>query len=111
VWLYRYSYVPEALRATVPGAGHDNEIEMVFATPSAQARPGWSAGDQTMAETVSNYWVAFARTGNPNVAGQPDWPRLTPEHDRLLEFSNTGTAVVTGFGRTRLDMLEAAANP
>lgn len=111
VWLYRYSYVPEALRATVPGAGHDNEMEMVFATPSAQARPGWSANDQKMAETVSNYWVAFARTGNPNVKGQPNWPRLTPEQDRLLEFSKTGTAVVTDFGRKRLDMLEAAASP
>lgn len=110
VWLYRYSYVPEALRATVPGAGHDNEMEMVFATPSAQARPGWSANDQKMAEMVSNYWVAFARTGNPNVAGQPNWPKLTPQHERLLEFSTAGAAPVTDFGRTRLDLLEAA-NP
>jgi para-nitrobenzyl esterase len=107
VWLYRYSYVPEALRATVPGAGHDNEIEMVFATPSVQARPGWSAADQQMAETVSNYWVAFARTGAPAVAGQPAWPRLTPEQDRLLALSKAGAAVVRDFGRRRLDMLEA----
>jgi len=109
VWLYRYSYVPEALRATVPGAGHDNEMEMVFATPSVQARPGWSAADQKMAEQVSSYWVAFARTGKPQVPGQPAWPPLTAAQDRLLEFSTTRTQVVPDFGRTRLDMLEAAA--
>ena len=109
VWLYRYSYVPEALRATVPGAGHDNEMEMVFATPSVQARPGWSAADQKMAEQVSNYWVAFAKTGKPQVPGQPAWPPLTAAQDRLLEFSKTGTQVVPDFGRIRLDMLEAAA--
>jgi para-nitrobenzyl esterase len=111
VWLYRYGYVPEALRATVPGAGHDNEMEMVFATPSGRARPLWSAADQKMAEQVSNYWVAFARTGNPNVPGQPVWPRMTAGQDRLLEFSNTGTAAVADFGRSRLDLLEAAADP
>jgi len=109
VWLYRYSYVPEALRSIVPGAGHDNEMEMVFATPSVQARPGWSANDQKMAEQVSNYWVAFAKTGKPQVPGQPDWPQFTAGKDRLLEFSKGGAAVVPDFGRARLDMLEAAA--
>jgi para-nitrobenzyl esterase len=111
VWLYRYSYVPEALRATVPGAGHDNEMEMVFATPSERARPGWSGNDQKMAELVSNYWVAFARTGNPNGQNAPDWPRFTADNDRLMEFSRSGPTVVSDFGRTRLDMLEAASIP
>lgn len=109
VWLYRYSYVPEALRATVPGAGHDNEIEMVFAMPSPRAQPGWSERDQEMAEMVSNYWVAFARTGKPAVPGQPAWPQLGADRDVLLEFSRDGAAAVADFGRRRLDMLEAAA--
>ncbi|TWI66568.1 para-nitrobenzyl esterase [Pseudoduganella lurida] len=110
VWLYRYSYVPQALRATVPGAGHDNEIEMVFATPSHRSRAGWTAQDQAMAERVSDYWVAFARTGSPVVAAAPAWPRFDAEGDRLMEFSKAGAQVVGGFGKVRLDMLEAAAD-
>ncbi len=110
VWLYRYGYVPEALRASTPGAGHDNEMEMVFATPSARSRPGWTAQDQTMADRVSDYWVSFARTGHPVAAGAPAWPRFAIGQDRLMEFSATGAAVVADFGKVRLDMLDAVAD-
>jgi para-nitrobenzyl esterase len=111
VWLYRYGFVPEALRDSTPGAGHDAELEMVFATPSPRSRAKWTVTDQKMADLVSNYWVAFAISGNPNMADAPEWPRVSIGHDRLMEFSNAGAAVVADFGRDRLDMLEEAAAP
>jgi para-nitrobenzyl esterase len=108
VWLYRFSYVPEALRAKTPGAGHDAEIEMVFDTPSATSRPGWTAADEAMAKTVSGYWIAFAKTGDPNHSGAIAWPRYTTNDDRLMEFGRNGPAVIRNFGRARLDRIEAA---
>jgi para-nitrobenzyl esterase len=108
VWLYRFSYVPEALRTRNPGAGHDAEIEMVFDTPSATSRPGWTATDEAMAKAVSGYWIAFAKTGDPNHAGALAWPRFATGTDRLMEFARTGPVVIEDFGRVRLDRIEAA---
>ncbi|MDB5459327.1 MAG: carboxylesterase, partial [Caulobacteraceae bacterium] len=33
-----------------------------------------TAEQQALADKVSGAWVAFARTGNPSVEGQPAWP-------------------------------------
>jgi para-nitrobenzyl esterase len=108
-WLYRFGYVQTALRATMPGAGHADELPMVFGVPSpaATAAGGWKEADRAMAKQVGDYWVAFARTGNPNHAGAPLWPRYTAADDRVLEFGVDGVRAVAQPGK-RLDLLEAA---
>jgi len=106
VWLYRYSYVPESLRATLPGAGHEAEIEMVFAVGKGRIAHPWSEADSTMAETVNTYWANFAKFGNPNGNGLVQWPDYSPDAS-LIDFSNSGPIVVHDFNKARLDALEA----
>lgn len=108
VWLYHYGYVPEALRDKYPGAGHDHEMQMVFATPRAESAPGWTANDQKVADTMSGYWVSFARTGNPNHAGAPTWPqlRLASDGDWLMHFAKSGIAAKQDFEKPQMDRLE-----
>ena len=41
--------------------------------------------DQLISEQMSKSWAAFAKTGNPNVSGQPSWPRYSLKDDVIRE--------------------------
>jgi para-nitrobenzyl esterase len=55
------------------GASHADELGYVFRTLPPTARPE----DTAMSELVSSYWTNFAKTGNPNGAGLPNWPAFS----------------------------------
>jgi para-nitrobenzyl esterase len=52
----------------------DNVGELpLFPDRSDPKLAGASAPDLKVADQMSSYWVNFARNGNPNGAGLPDW--------------------------------------
>jgi len=83
-------------------------MEMVFNNPDQRWPQAWSARDHAMAETMQDYWINFARTGNPNGEGLPTWPAYTVDGDAIMAFANTGAAPVEQFEKARLDVLEAS---
>ncbi len=107
-WLYRYAYVPDAAQGSVPGAGHDSEMEMVFKNPDMRWKGKWSDADTAIAHAMNAYWVNFAKTDNPNGAGLPAWPAYSASSDSLLNFDKGGPAVISGYGKVRLDAIDAA---
>ena len=40
-----------------------------------------------MADQMGGAWVAFARTGNPNHRGIPDWPAYAPDVRQTMIFN------------------------
>ncbi|HXY41874.1 MAG TPA: carboxylesterase family protein, partial [Vicinamibacteria bacterium] len=59
------------------GARHAGEIEYVFGTLDSVPKVTWEPADRQLSDLMMTYWSNFARSGDPNGAGLPSWPRLT----------------------------------
>jgi para-nitrobenzyl esterase len=86
VYVYSFDFEPSPLKAA-----HGSEIAFVFsnATASSTARPGAKAVEDAM----SDAWIAFARTGNPNHAGLPNWPTYDAQNRATMVFDTQSKVV------------------
>lgn len=89
-YLYRYSYVADSQKSRLAGATHAHEMAFVFNTVDAVYGTGATDRDRQVARTVSSYWVAFAKTGQPSPAGQTPWAPFNPATGNLFEFTSSG---------------------
>jgi para-nitrobenzyl esterase len=55
---------------------------------------------------MMSYWVQFAKTGNPNVEGQPEWPEYDPASDTNLEIGEA-IKTETGLHKPGYELFEA----
>ena len=66
------------------------EIPFVFDNIArSAAMTGGGKDAQALADKMSSAWIQFAKTGNPNVAGLPEWTPYTKENGALMIFNNT----------------------
>ena len=82
-------------------APHAMELRYVFQTLPDDA----SRADRRLSDLVSDYWVKFAASGNPNGEGLPAWPAYDAErqtHQILGVEVGQGTA----FRRAELDAMD-----
>ena len=97
-WHYHVTYLPESLRSTTPGAPHGMEVPYLFGhiwEEPAYHRPvevELNDEDRRFGEIVRSYWLNFARTGNPNGPGLPDWPQFDTETDYTMDLGPVAQA-------------------
>jgi para-nitrobenzyl esterase len=105
-WWYRFSYVAEALRGDPKWKGtlHGFEIPYTFDIPAALVKDKVTPADKAMGALASAYWVAFAKTGDPNGGSRPTWPRYDPAVDKVIDFTKDGAVTGSDPLKPRLDL-------
>jgi len=68
------------------GAYHGAELPYVFDRHDAWLPT--TEADRLLSSAMMDYWVQFARNGNPNGPGQPGWPVYTDQQPELLLLSD-----------------------
>jgi para-nitrobenzyl esterase len=95
------------------GAVHSQEMEYVFGTFGARGSlPAslFTEIDHGLSDSIERYWTNFAKTGNPNDATLPLWPKFEPRSRAYIEFTDLGPIAREGLRRPFCDLyIEKAA--
>jgi len=108
-YIFRFSYIAESKRKVWSSAPHATEIPFVFDNPGIHYGKDLTEADKAVARAANSYWVNFAKTGNPNGKGLPEWPVYSPQTDKLMNFTNAGPVGEADPWKARLDLVEALA--
>lgn len=83
-WVYHFSRRRPGPGGAALGAYHGAELPYVFGShdPWLPVEPA----DTALTAALMDYWVAFARRGDPNVAGRPSWPTFSRADRGVLEL-------------------------
>jgi para-nitrobenzyl esterase len=115
VYRYRFDQIP----LTAPdakagsfslrdmGVRHSGEIEYVFSSfPLTGVE--WQDEDRKLSDLIATYWTNFAKTGDPNGDGVPQWPAYQSETKyEAMHFVGTGSKASPEVNRARYEFLDA----
>jgi para-nitrobenzyl esterase len=87
---------------------HTMEIPFVFDNVKISARlTGGGAEAMALADKLSDTWIAFARTGNPNNPKMPHWPAFTAKDHATMIINNVSKVINDPLREQRIAMNEA----
>lgn len=89
-------------------SAHGAELNFCFNTLQFCGRdlPEPTDADRFVAETMSQSWANFAHSGDPNVAGQPEWHPYTAENGECFIFDRE-SSVRHNFDRALESIIDA----
>jgi len=100
VFVYQFDRTPPG---SPFGATHACEIEYVFGTLDSKPRD-YQREDRALSEHLCDYWVNFARTGDPNGDTLPSWPAYG--RDKIVHHLDAVLSSRPLASRARLELLD-----
>jgi para-nitrobenzyl esterase len=106
-FLYYFTRTPPIPNSEYYGAFHAAEITYAF--NNTHLRPeNYNDVDKALADTISSYWVNFARFGDPNGSGLPHWPNFDLVKESYMELGDA-TRSKRGLKKEQMDFWERRA--
>jgi para-nitrobenzyl esterase len=97
---YEYQFDRAAPGREAVGAVHGAEVSYVFGRLGAN----YTDVDRGLSSTMQQFWTNFAKTGNPNGAGLPMWPKFDAASRGYMEFTDDGPSSREGLRRPFCDL-------
>ncbi len=110
--VYRYHFELAAPPSKFhPGwfAFHSDDIEYVFGTLDTRPGAEWRPEDRKLSDEMMSYWTNFAKNGDPNGPGLPEWPKYGKQ-DELIHLDSTITSGPDAL-RPRYEFLQQGMPP
>ncbi len=105
-YLYWFTWAPPIAERERYGAFHAAEIGYVFGNLDLfDASP--AEADRALSDQMATIWTQFARTGNPNGEGLPEWPAYTEDNEAYMEFGEDLSAK-SGLRLAKMELIERA---
>ena len=109
VYLYNFDHrppFPKNPEYDIMAAPHAADLPYVFGTIDA---PGidWSADDRAISNAMIGYWTNFAKSGNPNGPGLPEWAAFESGQQQSMHFGQTAPASGTVSSLSNLALFDA----
>ncbi len=88
VYMYMFTWESPVMDGILRST-HCMEIPFVFNNADLHASmTGGGKEAVELADRMSQAWINFARTGDPNAEGLPQWPAYNPEEGAMMIFDN-----------------------
>ncbi len=85
------------------GVSHADDI--LYLNGEFLTQPDKYPAEAAVAEIMQQYWVNFAKTGNPNAKGLPYWPTFNEDKPTTMQFSN-GASLIMRPHRDQIDFID-----
>ena len=105
---YEFARTPAGREAL--GATHASDVSYLFGSlvdhgiggvgPPVRA----TAADVQLSDTIQQYWINFAKTGNPNGGNLPNWPAFDVRTRAYLQFTDSGAVAKESLRRPFCDL-------